>query len=373
MNTITKIGTVEAIGFMIIVMINRIILNTPKEMIENGGSSSWINVIVISIIAIFLVLLICKLYKNFVGKDILDISEYLGGNILRKVAAIIFFALFIYVTALVLRNFCDSLQKIFLQNTPITYIMLFFFVGMIWANKLGLSTIIKINMFVVALVLLSIILIFITPISFFNVSNLFPIFGNGITETFFSGLTNIFAFSGITYLYFIMPILNKPQHFKKIAIISVIIASIYLLLSVISLLGLFSYLITSEDIFSILLITRVISLGAVFERFDAVFLLIWILAFLTYLSFILYFSLYTYKNITNNKYQNGPIYMISSLIFALALFPKNVIEINFLENEVLKILVISLLFIFPIAIFIFANLKYKRKHKFPKKEVDFYK
>lgn len=371
MNRITKIGTFEALGFMIIVMINRIILNTPKEMIENGGSSSWLNVIAITILAVIFVLIICKLYKNFIGKDILDVSEYLGGNILRRITATIFCLLYIYVTALVLRNFSDSLQKIFLQNTPVTYIMLFFIVAMIWANKLGLQAIIKINMFIVGLVLLGILIIFISPISYFNISNLFPIFGNGVNETFFSGLTNLFAFSGITYLYFLMPLLNKPENFKKIALTSVIIAGIYLFLSVVSLLGLFSYLITSEDIFSILLITRVITLGAIFERPDTIFLLIWILAFLTYLSFILYFTLRTYKSATNISNQNGPIYVISALIFTLALLPENVIEINFLENEVLKILVLTLIFAFPLILFILANLKYKRKNKIKKREVDF--
>lgn len=371
MNTLTKIGTLEAIAFMIIVMINRLILNNPKEIIENVGTSAWLNVIVISILAIIFVLIICKLYKNFTGKDILDISEYLGGTFLKKVTAIIFFILFIYVATIVLRSFCDSLQRIYLPNTPITYIMLFFLVGMIIANKLGFSAIVKINVFIVFTILLSIIIIFIAPINFFNFLNLFPIFGNGINETFFSGLTNIFIFSGITYLYFLMPFLKKTEEFKKIAVISIVISSIYLFLSVVNLVGLFSYLMTSEDNFSVLLITRVVKLGSVFERVDTIFLLVWILSFLTYLSFILYFSLHTYKSFTNITNQNVSIYTISALIFGLALLPKNVVEVNFLENTILKVLVLVLLFGFPLILFILANLKYKLKNKRQKREVEF--
>lgn len=371
MNTLTKIGTFEAIGFMIIVMVNRLILNNPKEIIEKVGTSSWINVIFISIIAIILVLIICKLYKNFTGKDILDISEYLGGNTLRAITSTIFFILFAYIAAIALRNFCDSLQRIFLPNTPVSYIMLFFLVGMILANKRGFSSIIKINIFIVFLLLLSIVIIFIAPISFFDISNLFPIFGNGINETFFSGLTNIFIFSGITYLYFLMPYLKNPNDFKKIGIISVTISSIYLFLSVVSLLGLFSHLITSEDIFSVLLVTRIINFGTVFERVDAIFLLVWILTFLAYLSFILYFSLYTYKNITKISNQNGVIYATSALIFGIALLPKNIIELNYVENSILKIIILLFLFLFPLILFILANLKYKRKNKLAKKEVNF--
>ena len=371
MNTITKISTFEAVCFMIIVIINRMLLNTPKEIIKTTSTSAWINVIVISIITILFILILCKLYKNFSGKDILDISEYLGGNILKTIIGIMFLLLFLYVAAVLLRNFCDSLQKIFLPNTPITYIMLFFIIGIVLANKLGLSSIIKINIIIVGLILLSAIIIFVAPISYFDFSNLFPAFGNGIDETFFSGLTNLFAFTGIAYLYFLMPILDKPQNFKKVALISTIISSIYLFLSVVSLIGLFSYLTTSKDIFSVVLITKVINLGGFLERIDAILMLVWILSFLAYLSFILYFTLYTYKRVTNLHDQNGAIYLFTALIFGLALLPQNVIKINFLDNELLKVLTIPLIFIVPLIIFILANLKFKRKNKIQKREVNF--
>ena len=292
MDNITKIGTLEAICFLVIVMINRVILNNPKEIVDSVGASAWINVIAISVFAIFFVLLISKLYKNFIGKDILDVSEYLGGKVLKKIVCVIFGLILLYIAALVLRNFSDSLQKIFMTDAPVTYIMLFFLIGMIIVNKLGFSTIVKINMLNIILIFLSILVISIAPIKFYDISNIFPVFGNGVDETFFSGLTNIYVFSGIGYLYFIMPYLDKPQKFQKLAIISIIISSIYLLLSVLSLVGLFSYLITSDDFFSVLLITRIISFGNVFDRVDAIFLLVWILTFLIYLSFILYFSLY---------------------------------------------------------------------------------
>lgn len=369
MNSIAKISTFEAICFMIVVIINRMLLNTPKEIIKNSATSAWINVIVISIITIVFIIIICKLYKNFSGKDILDISEYLGGNILKTIIGIIFLLLFLYVAAILLRNFCDSLQKIFLPNTTITYIMFFFIVGIILANKLGLPSIIKINIIIIGLIFTSAIIISIAPISYFDFSNLFPIMGNGINETFFSGLTNLFAFSGIGYLYFLMPFLNKPQNFNKIAIVSTVVSSIYLLLSVISLIGLFSYLTTSKDIFSILLLTKVINLGGFLERIDSILMLVWILSFLAYLSFILYFALYTYRRITNLQDQNGVLYLFSTIILGLALLPQNVIKINFLDNELLKILAIPLVFILPLIIFILANMKFKRKSKIQKREV----
>ena len=52
MSTSQKIGTIEAIALIVIIIINQIILNLPNTIITSTGSSSWLNVIYITIIAI---------------------------------------------------------------------------------------------------------------------------------------------------------------------------------------------------------------------------------------------------------------------------------------------------------------------------------
>ena len=79
----SKIGFVEAILFVLVVITNKIILNLPKTIITGCGNSAWINVIYISILAILLTLLIVKLFKKFEGYDIFDVSNYLGGKPLK--------------------------------------------------------------------------------------------------------------------------------------------------------------------------------------------------------------------------------------------------------------------------------------------------
>ena len=54
MSTSQKIGTIEAIALIVIIIINQIILNLPNTIITSTGSSSWLNVIYITIIAIIL-------------------------------------------------------------------------------------------------------------------------------------------------------------------------------------------------------------------------------------------------------------------------------------------------------------------------------
>ena len=61
---------------------------------------------------------------------------------------------------------------------------------------------------------------------------IFPILGEGLVQTFVTGLGNISAFGGIVFLYFMPPLLKEPNKFRKVAITSVVISAIYLILAV---------------------------------------------------------------------------------------------------------------------------------------------
>lgn len=81
---IHKIGTFEAIALICIVMVNHIIINIPEIIIQSTGSSAWINVIFISIVSIGFTLIICLMFKKFIGKDILDICEFVGRKMVKN-------------------------------------------------------------------------------------------------------------------------------------------------------------------------------------------------------------------------------------------------------------------------------------------------
>lgn len=76
-----KIGKKQAIALIVTIILNNTVISSSEIIISGVGSSGILNTIYISIIAIISILLICKLFKNFQGQDILDISSYLGRKI----------------------------------------------------------------------------------------------------------------------------------------------------------------------------------------------------------------------------------------------------------------------------------------------------
>ena len=213
MDTITKIGRIEAIALVCIIMTNQVILNMPKNIIETCGSSAWINVIFLGILVLLLSLCISKLFHPFMGKDLLDISEYLGGKLLKLIIGIAYIALFLIISGSLLRYFSGTLKIIYYKNTPTFILLIIFLIGAVVANRTGMSSIIKINLVIVPVLIVSIIILFLSTSKLFIAERIFPILGYGINETFLSGLSNLFAFDGIAFVYFIMPLLKNYGDF----------------------------------------------------------------------------------------------------------------------------------------------------------------
>lgn len=363
MESLQKIGKLEAISIIIVVMINQVVLNLSNVIIANTGTSSWINVIYITILSIGFCLLICKLFKPFPTSDILDVSEFLGGKILKIIMGITYSILFIFIISIFLRYFATSIKLIYFQETPLVFLLILFLIPTVIVAKLGIGTICKVNLFFTPAFLLSVIVFIITAAENTLGTKIFPILGFGVKETFLVGLSNIFAFLSFGYLYFLIPKLKNPEDFKKITLTSIIISAIYLFINVICLLMIFPYFSFSDELLSVYLVSRLIEFGRFFQRADAIFIFIWILAFLSFLSFTFNIVSDILKKMLNLKTQKELVYSISAIVFGLALIPDNISIIKFIQENILKYLIILVVFVMSLIILILANLKKKRRKR----------
>ncbi len=353
-----KIGNIEAIAVVLTVMINHIILNLPKSIIGTTSSGSIINVIFVTLIAFIIVYLISQLLKSFPGLDILDISKFLGGKVLKFIIGALFLCYSIFTISIVLRSFSETLKIIFFPRTPVQIIMLLFLLAIVFVNKLGFQAMARSNLFFTPIILFSILFIFVANFGNYTVQRVFPLLGNGAVSTFLSGASNLFAFGGIAYLYFLPPHLKEQKDYTKIALSAIGISGVFLLMSVTTLLLLFPLLTSSEEILPLYLAARFIEFGRFFQRLDAVFVFTWIISMACYLSLALYFATDIFKKITNIQYSKWVIGLITSICFGIALIPQDLKQISFLENNVYKYIILILVIGVGLGILIFANIKH---------------
>ncbi len=354
-----KINGREATCIIVAICINIAILVAGQVIVEYCGSSSLINTCIISLLAIIVTCLICILYKKFVGLSILDIADYLGSKVLKTIVGIIFLLYFLFNMAVLLCRLVDCLQIVYYPMTNTIYIVLLFVMatGIICGLKNnGFS---KANFIVLPISLVTLILVFAGNTKNFDYQNVFPILGNGIDATFISGLSNLFAFGGIAYLYFLPAKLKKPEKFLKISIWSIILSAIFLIIIVAIITLMFNESLVKGQLFPIYLAVRYIEFGTFFQRLDSAFLLIRIISFLSFLGIISNLCLNIFKEITNIDDSKPMIYPFMLLIFGFTMLMKSFFELELLQNTIFKILFFVVIIGLGLLILILANLKKK--------------
>lgn len=359
----TKLSSLEAISLILTITIAHTVLSLPRILLNSTKSATLLNLVYVTGIVLFLAWLIYRCFKRFPGQDILDISEFLGGKIFKNILGGCFIFYFIVSSSVLLRNFSQSIQVIYFPMTNVTFVILFFIIAMTIVNYLSFHASFRATSFIMPLAIITVLFLFFANIDNFSFSRMFPILGNGFIDTFITGIGNISAFCGISVLYFLPPLLKKPENYKKICIASVLISAIYLLLCVATLLFMFEFFISNDEIMPLYSATRYIEFGSFVQRLESVFLLVWMIVFVCFLGITSKISILCFKKITKIKYHKPLVLPFSLLMFALALSPKNYAESIFFENTVFRYFVWFFIFTFCIGILLIANLKMKKIKK----------
>lgn len=351
----------ECIFFVCMIMLNKLILNLPTILISSTGTGTFINLIYIGIITLFLIFIINICLKNFPNSDILDISNILGGKFLKTIVGIIFIALFSFILFTFLTDFSNLLKMIYYQNYPKPFILLFFIIGILVSNLIGFKSIIRMISFLFPFVLLSIFSAFVGTIDNFSIDKITPVLGYNYQTTFINGLLNIFCFSFISFYYFLQPLLKEPTDYKKISYISFFISFGLLFITVCSILTLLPLASTGITINPLYLLSRNVSFSDFLQRLDGIFVLFWILSLLCYLSSLVFFINLCFSKIVNISDNKMFTYITCMLLFGFSLLPFDISTITFLETSILKYMTTGIVFIMSPIILILAMLKEKFK------------
>lgn len=283
-----------------------------------------------------------------------------GGPVLKAITSIIFTVYLIFVSSILMANFSEFLRVVYFHSSPSWIITFIFVITAIIANKLGFRSLIKVNTLIVPIVLITELVVFLGGLGKIEFQRALPILGYGFGQTFISGFSNIFAFGGLIYLYLIRPNLKNNVNYKKVGIISISLSGLFLLLSVASLLFLFPFLINGVNTLSVYMSTRIIEFGTFFERTDALFIFVWLFAFISYLCVIIaYISKINQKN-CNVKNLSIFIYLTGLLILAVSLIPSNTSVIRFAETVLYKNAALFIVFGYSFIILIIGYLKKKK-------------
>lgn len=350
----SKIGTWESVSALGMLAMTPLLLGLPTNLSEHLGTGAVLNSIYISVIFFVLFFILMSMLSKFKGKDILDVSEELGGTVLKYVTGIIYLIYFSVALVVATNKFSEELKSIIYVNSPLEFVNLIGLVGMVVGVYFGLKTIFRTSGLIFPIILISIIALFWSLRSKIDITNIFPLFGNDLKTFFLGGATRVGRYAGFVIFFFFNGYIEKP---KKSALLAIALTSLMIIISLFLIFTIIPYPSTTETLIPIFELARLVSFERFFQRVDSIFTLIWILAAYVYVSITGYLILYILKKLFNIRYSNRIIPLIGLIALASSsIITKFTLNLQ-IRNYIYQYITPFPLIVYPMILLICATIK----------------
>ncbi len=356
-------GIWEAIMMLLNTICVPLLLGFPRLMIETGGTAGWIIPIYITVLAVLFFTVIQRLYRNFEGKDIIDIAEIALGRIGRIVTGILLMLYIVFLVTITLREFTEDMKVIALINSPISFVMMFFIAAMVFGCYFGIEPLVRFSSVIVPIIALGFLFIVFGVAGNYDINHLFPILGNGPRAIFIDGFFLVSYFSPLVLLYLIAPFVRTHKIMKITGYTTILLSSIFFTLGTLCYLLVYPYPISIENFLPIYQLARVMEYGRFFQRIESVFVLIWAASAMSMLSIGFYFVVYIFRKTFELDYRRPMIWSFIIIIFTLSLFPPNLMTVLELDKMYYSKVTWIISLCYPILILLIARLRSRNPEK----------
>lgn len=287
------------------------------------------NAVPIMTVSLFLVTFIELQLISRLSEYNFDLLDLISSKTLKLIVGTVIITAIATVTILTLRQYCEGIKVMALPKSPIYFIVGFFTVAMIIGTLCGLNSIGKVCSFFVPIIYFVAIILTLATFNKNDVYNLFPVFGRGISVVFSQSILMLSMLFELIILFFLPPLLKYPEDFKKIGNLTVIWS--FLCFFVIGSIYAISSVSQSENYEPFFRLIKQIEFGNFLQRFDSVFLILYCISALLYLSSMLFFL----THITAKLFE---IKKMNELIIPVGLIIASAATVNILEEYMFNIL-----------------------------------
>jgi spore germination protein len=316
----------------IILIINYIlgvgILTLPRTAsAEVGTPDIWITIIISSIFPIAAGLIIHLLNRRYPSKTFFQYSKKIVGKVVSVIIGLGMIIYFITLTSFEVRVMAEVTETYLLEGTPIQILILLFLWLSLYLNTDGLNSIARMFQVIFPLTVLVFILISTMSLGLFELKNVRPVLGNGIFPVLKGIKTTSLSYIGIEIMLILSAYLTNPGKGKKIVFIGVLLPMVFYLITVIIVIGALSVDgVTNLAWPTISLINSFEFQGIFFERFDSLFLIVWILQIFATISITLFAASLGMSQLFGKDIK---VFLLALLpiIFVLSMLPKDLHQI----------------------------------------------
>ncbi|MED4957748.1 endospore germination permease [Paenibacillus macerans] len=251
------------------------ILMIPKITGQAAERDLWLSPVWGNLAGLIFLLAMLRLGRMFPEETIMGYTQRILGRYAGKAAGIAIVFYLAYQTSTVLRIYSGFISSVFLENTPplVAAGGIMFLVS--YAVRGGVETQGRLGQLFLPITIVVFALLVVLTIPDWDVSNVLPIFGNGLIPSVKGAVVPISWFGAYIVLGFYLPLLSNR---RKVTLYSLGAWLLLLITLVVS--GLISIFLFGQHAsmlnYPFIEVVRYIAIGEFFQHIDALLLAVWL-------------------------------------------------------------------------------------------------
>ena len=325
----------------------------PAQVVNVAENDAWISAVLGGLLVLFLWILLIKLSLYYKNETVIEYLPKIYGKFIGNIIIIILIIYFIVTVSFVSKFFSDMARLFLLPNTPSWAILLLFWIVVAYWAHFGIR-VIAITMTIIFIpTFLNVAGFLFIPLNRMRFEQILPVMGEGIKPVLSGAYKFIFFYFGAASLFFIFPVLKKPDKAYKVITLAFIINAVVYALIIIILIARFSTNEIKNMVAPVVTLMKTLQLpGAFLERMDVLFLTVFMATSIDDAALYLYLCVLSVVRWTKKKYYKLYIIIAAVLGYIGALIPLSPAKIDELYNYFKHTGLFFIALVFPIGLLI---------------------
>ena len=352
-----RITNSQAVVIIVNYILGTGILTLPRASVEKVKTPDvWLSVILGGILAMVSGVIMVKLSQQFPEKTFYQYSQDIVGKWIGRLLSFLIIGYFLTTSAFQIRSMAEVISFFLLEGTPTwAIVMPFMWIGL-YLIMSGINSIARMFEIIFPITVFIFLIISFMSIGIFEIDNLRPVLGLGIKPVLDGIKTTSLAYTGPEIMLILLVFMEQRNKAVKAILVGISIPLIFYVITVVMVIGALSIDGVVTRTWPTIDLMRSFEIsGLIFERFESLLLVIWIMQiFATYT--ISYYAAALGVAQLFKKSIHPFMFVLLPIIYIIAMTSKNI-------NDLLKLgdmLGNAALFLFallPLLLLIITRLK----------------
>jgi len=352
-----QITTPQAAVIVINFILGSGLLTLPRSATEKVHTPDvWISVILGGILTMIAGVIMVKLSQKFPQKTFYQYCNEIIGKWVGGLLSLFIICYFLLTSGFQLRSMAEVISYLLLEGTPTWAItMIFMWVGLYLIIG-GINPIARLFEIILPLTVIFFLVVVFMSIKIFEIDNLRPVLGEGVIPVLKGVKTTALAFTGPEIMLLLIPFMNHPQKAVKALLVGVSIPLIFYVITVVMVIGALSVEGVVTRTWPTLDLIRSFEVsGLIFERFESLLLVVWIMQIFSSFTISYYAAALGLAQLSK-KSIHPFMFGLLPILYIIAMIPKNIND-QFKIGDFIGNVALWLFGLLPLLLLIISRIK----------------